>query len=91
MSKSIFTLVIAVLLSSTAFPANASADKITEFYSLTANSERLAAGIDRKKKRKLKKKVRQAGEVYKLVKPDKQDKKKVRKVQRKVRRLINSL
>jgi len=44
---------------------------------------------DRKKKRKLKKRVRQAGRVYKLVKPERQDKKKARKVQRKVRRVIN--
>lgn len=91
MNKSIFTLIFAVLLSSIVFPAKASASRLTEASILTATSENSAVNIDRKKKRKLKKKVRQAGRVYKLVKSDRKDKKKARKVQRKIRRVISIL
>lgn len=88
MNKSIFSLIFAVILSSMVFPAMASKGMLSGS-TISATSENSAAGIDRKKKRKIKKKVRQAGKVYKLVKSDKQDKKKARKVQRKIRRVIN--
>lgn len=90
MNKSIFTLIFAVILSSFVFPASASQNtNMASTSMLTAASDNSALGIDRKKKRKLKKKVRQVGRVYKLVKTDKQDKKKARKTQRKIRRVIN--
>jgi len=90
MNKSIFTLIFVILLSSMVFPAKASlTSMMTSSSILTGTSENSKSRIDRKKKRKLKKKVRQAGKVYKLVKTDKQDKKKARKVQRKIRRVIN--
>ena len=89
MNKSIFTLIFAVILSSMVLPAKASEGILSESSILTATSENSATAIDRKKKRKIKKKVRQAGKVYKLVKSDKQDRKKARKVQRKIRRVIN--
>jgi len=89
MKRTIFTLIIAILLSGTAFTGHANQSTSSATTVMAGNSENSLVNSDRKKKRKLKKKVRQAGRVYKLVKPEKQDKKKARKVQRKIRRVIN--
>jgi hypothetical protein len=89
MKRTIFTLILSIVFSALAIPGHAEQIARRTETVLSANAGISKADIDRKKKRKLKKKVRQAGRVYKLVKPEKQDKKKARKVQRKIRRVIN--
>ena len=90
MNKSIFTLIFAVIFSSVAFPVSAALNPASATTTvMEGESLSSPAGNDRKIKRKLKKKVRQVGRVYKSVKPDRQDKKKARKVQKKIRRVIN--
>ena len=89
MKRTIFTLITAILLSGTAFTGYANQGSASASTVLEAKAEHALVNSDRKKKRKLKKKVRQAGRVYKLVKPERKDKKQARKVQRKIRRVIN--
>lgn len=90
MKTKIFTLIFAVVFSSLAFSAKTSLQPEAASSAMVfAKSGETATNNDRKKKRKLKKKVRQVGRVYRVVKTDRQDKKKSRKVQRKIRRVIN--
>ena len=89
MKRSIFTLIFSIVFSALAIPGHAEQIARGTQTVISANAGIPGVSTDRKKKRKLKKKVRQAERVYKLVKPEKQDKKKARKVQRKIRRLIN--
>ncbi|MBC7744989.1 MAG: hypothetical protein H7096_07775 [Flavobacterium sp.] len=90
MKKSIFTLIFAVIFSSLAF-SNESRSQINTSSAETnfANSINRTSSNDRQKKRKLKKRIRQAGNIFRLVKTSKQDKKKSRKVQRKIRKIVN--
>lgn len=89
MKRIIFTLIFAIGFSSLAIPGHAEQVVRSTATIISTNAGLTKNNNDRKKKRKLKKRVRQAGRVYKLVKPERQDKKKARKVQRKVRRVIN--
>lgn len=91
MTKSIITLIFAVIFSSLVFPVSATFKPATESNTVLEEiSLSSPAGNDRKVKRKLKKKVRQVGRVIKVVKTDKKNQKKARKVQKKIRRVINA-
>lgn len=90
MNKSIITLIFAVIFSSLVIPVSAAIKPSEISTVLEGKSLSSPAGNDRKIKRKLKKKVRQVGRVFKVVKTDKKDQKKARKVQKKIRRVINA-
>ena len=90
MKKRIFTLIFAVIFSSLAFSAETALQpEATPSAIIFNKSGETTTKNDRNKKRKLKKKVRQVGRVYRVVKTERQDKKKSRKMQRKIRRVIN--
>ncbi len=88
MKRNILTLIFAIILSTLVYPAKAEKFTFSEKESI-ANAINQSPAIDGKKKRKLKKRLRQSGRLYRVVKSDKKDRKKSRKVQRKVRRVIN--
>jgi hypothetical protein len=90
MKRTLFTLIFAVVLSSVMLPAEAALiSSKTPFSSISTLSGKSIGLNDRQKKRKLKKKVRKAGRLFKLVKTGKKDQKKARKVKRNIRRIIN--
>jgi hypothetical protein len=90
MKRTIFTLIFAVIFSSAILPAEAALNSSnTVLTSIAMPVGKTTASNDRQKKRKLKKKVRKAGRLFKLVKTGKKDQKKARKLKKNIRRIIN--
>lgn len=91
MKNSLYSMIIFLLISFTL--PEAKAEILNDFnarglkeYLIKTKSEN---SLNRQKKKKLKKVVRKAGRIYRIVKPDAENRKKSRKVQRTTRRIIN--
>lgn len=92
MKKSIFTIIVIVLLTSVVPAAKSETQyanhkrEVTELLSKKQGANLAESFL---KKRKLKKVVRKTGKVYRKIKSDRDSKKKSRKLQRTVRGIIN--
>lgn len=91
MKKSIFSLTIFLMILFVLPDANAESRSSLNTGWLKEFSSKTQSNIhsNRQKKKKLKKVVRKAGKVYRIVKPDKENRQKSRKIQRTTRRIIN--
>lgn len=90
--KSIFTIIVIVLLTSVVPAAKSetqNANHKREVTELLSKKQGANLAESLLKKRKLKKVVRKTGKVYRKIKSDRDSKKKSRKLQRTVRGIIN--